>query len=154
MATNYEEFLKKFKENQQLVLNACKKTIDATVLDMYKKIIDRTPVGNPALWHPPYWPKGYTPGQLKSSWQISFNGIQRATTGRFASSSQTLAGGGVSLKVDSGNKNVVVISNPQPYAARIEYGSWSSQAPAGMMRITVAEFVSINDHNAAQYRIS
>lgn len=153
MSAEYDKFLKQFEKNQQLTLDACAKTIEATLQDMYIKIIDRTPVGNPSLWNPPKWPVGYTPGQLKSSWQISYNGVQRATTGKFASTSQTLGGHGISLKVNKNNKNYAVISNPQPYAERIEYGSWSTQAPQGMMRVTVAEYTDILGKNASKYRI-
>lgn len=36
----------------------------------------------------------------------------------------------------------VIIKNAQPYAERVEYG-WSSQAPYGMMRRSIAEFPSL-----------
>lgn len=151
--SNASEYLAKMKVNQALALEACEKTINATVLSMYKKIIDRTPVGNPALWHPPYWPKDYTPGKLKASWSISFNNSQRDTSGQFASSEQITGNNGLSLKIENLNSTkTIAISNNQPYAQRVENG-WSTQAPTGMMKITVAEYTDIIGTNAAKYRI-
>lgn len=151
MDSSTEEFLKKFKENQQIALDASAKIVNATVLEMYKKIIDRTPIGDPTLWK---WPahSDYTPGTLRASWQLSFNGQQRSAGGQFSSSSQTLGNGGIVFKIGSGAKTSIAISNPQPYAQRVETG-WSTQAPSGMMRITIFEYSSLIDQNAAKYRV-
>jgi hypothetical protein len=152
MKTNFKAFLKKYEANQQKVLEASEKIINATVLEMYKSIIDRTPVGNPSLWKYPA-PKDYNPGTLRNSWQISFSKTLRNTQGQFASAGQISNSGGVSLKINSDNSNVgVMIYNNQPYAQRVETG-WSTQAPSGMMRITVAEYTSLINGNTARYRI-
>lgn len=148
--TNVDQFLKKFKVNQQLALDASAKTINNTLLQMYKKIVERTPVGDPSLWN---WPahKDYHPGTLRKSWTISFNGVQRNVTGQFASSAQVLGNNGLSFKIGNGKTQVAVISNPMPYAQRVETG-WSTQAPQGMMRITIAEYTSLLEVNATKYR--
>lgn len=148
--TNIEQYLKSLKANQQLALDASAKTINSTLLEMYKKVVDRTPVGNPSLWN---WPvhKDYQSGTLRESWTISFNGVQRNVTGQFASTAQVLGNNGLSFKVSSNNAQVAVISNPIPYAQRVETG-WSTQAPQGMMRITAAEYASMLNENAAKYR--
>lgn len=148
--TNIEQYLKSLKANQQLALDASAKTINSTLLEMYKKIVDRTPVGDPSLWN---WPahSDYKPGTLRASWQLSFNGVQRNVAGQFSSTAQVLGNNGLSFKVGNGKAQVAVISNPMPYAQRVETG-WSTQAPQGMMRITVAEFTSLIDANAAKYR--
>src|SRR5579872_4094023 len=77
--------------------------------ELLEKIKEYTPIGNPNLWHPPYWPKNYVPGTLKASWEMSTEG------------------------------NTITILNKQPYAYRVEYGQWSTQAPEGMMRRAVME---------------
>lgn len=59
---------------------------------LFANIVKRTPVGNPNLWNPPYWPRGYVPGTLKDSWVIEIKG------------------------------NQVDIYNTQPYAERVETG--------------------------------
>lgn len=150
-STNRDDFLKRFKANEQLALDASAKIINSTLLQMYKKIIDRTPVGDPSLWK---WPahSDYQPGTLKESWQLSFNGQQRNLKGQFSSASQTIENGGLTLKVGSRETVSATISNPQPYAQRVETG-WSTQAPSGMMRVTIAEYTSIIDQNAAKYRV-
>ncbi len=143
MATNLETYLAKMKVNETLVLEACEKVINKTVLDMYKKIIDRTPVGDPSLWHYPAH-ADYTPGHLKASWTISLDGSEVKELGK----------GSLNLKVNSTTSNKKIeISNDAPYAQRIEFGHWSTQAPAGMMRVTVAEYTNIISSNAAKYRI-
>ena len=150
--TNIQAYLKSMKANEQKALEASEKIINATVLQMYKNIIDRTPVGNPSLWSYPA-PKGYDPGTLKASWHISFGSNMRNTKGQFTSGSQLSGSGGLSLKVKGSDTNQTVsIYNNQLYAQRVENG-WSTQAPQGMMRISVAEYTSILDKNAARYRI-
>ncbi len=152
MVSNFEEYKAKMKLNEGLALKACEKTINSTVVEMYKKIVDRTPVGDPSLWHYPAH-ADYIPGHLKASWTINFNNIQRNDAGQFASGSQVVEGHGLSLSVTNPGNQTVAISNNTVYAQRIEYGSWSTQAPSGMMRITVSEYKTILEVNAAKYRI-
>lgn len=151
---NNDTYFLKMKTNEKLVIEACSKVINATLLEMYKRVIDRTPIGNPSLWHPPIWPKGYMPGQLKESWGLSFNNTQRNLLGQFQSSEQNLATSGINLSVtNSNNGKTAAIYNNQPYAYRVEYGSWSTQAPQGMLRITIAEYPDLMKSNTLKYRI-
>ena len=76
---------------------------------LLQKIKEYTPIGDPNIWNPPYWPKNYVPGTLKASWERSIEGA------------------------------TITISNPQPYAYRVEHG-WSKQAPEGMMRRALIEY--------------
>lgn len=61
------------------------------------------------------WPAhaDYVPGTLKASWTSTIE------------------------------DNTINIENSTPYAYRVEYGSWSTQAPAGMMRISLLEWPTI-----------
>lgn len=68
-------------------------------------------------------PAGYTPGTLKASWGVEQKGITEYT-----------------------------ITNNQPYAERVETG-WSSQAPAGMLRISLLEWSSIIDKIGSRRKI-
>lgn len=152
MKTNINEFLKKYKANQQKVLRTSEKVVNSTLREMYKRIIERTPVGNPSLWSYPA-PKDYKPGTLKASWRLNFSNTIRNTQGQFTSSGQLLDSGGITFKIDSDNSNVgATIYNNQPYAQRVETG-WSTQAPQGMMRITIAEYTGIVSKQTARYRI-
>ena len=101
-------------------------TVIKAANELYKKIIDYTPVGNPELWHPPYWPPGYIPGTLKASWIID------------------VTKGGVDTEIR--------ISNKQPYAYRVEYG-WSTQAPVGMMRRANLEYPILIGRTAQEFKI-
>lgn len=149
--TDLTKFLKTHRKNQQLALDAATRAINGTLNEMYERMVDRTPVGDPSLWN---WPAhgDYTPGTLKASWSLSFNGVQRQTNGRFASASQISESGGLSLRLGQDRGAIATISNPQPYAERVETG-WSTQAPQGMMRITTAEYASILNDQAAINRI-
>lgn len=152
MKTNIAEFLRKFKSHQQISLTASAKATNYALLTTYRNIVQRTPVGDPALWHPPYWPKGYVPGDLKKSWHISFNNKQRNLKGHFASTSQVTSNYGLSFKVGTTSKQFAVIYNSQPYAQRVEDG-WSTQAPSGMMKISIAEWASNLDRAAIKYKV-
>lgn len=125
---NFKQFLDKFKQNEKIVLSAIGKTFQATVEETSRRIIDRTPVGDPTLWKWPA-PRNYKPGTLKASWELSFKGNLR-----------TMA-------------NVIAtINNPQPYAQRVEYG-WSTQAPRGVVRVTLLEVNSILARYVAEYKV-
>ena len=108
-----------------------------TATDIFEQIIRRTPYGKPELWKGKP-PKGYVPGQLKGNWQ--------ATIGSPSDSILPLKdkSGGTTIK---NMKNViekwdgtgaVYFINSLPYAARIEYGAHSTQAPQGMVRLALA----------------
>ncbi len=114
---------KQFKSSLQKTEQAVDNTIKTVSNRLLNKIIEYTPVGNPNLWHPPYWPKNYTPGQLKASWVLEQVG-----------------------------KYEIAIKNEQPYALRIEYG-WSSQAPEGMMRRASEEYPILVGRVAAEYKV-
>lgn len=152
MKTNIKQFLREFKAAQQKVLVASEKAVNSTLREMYKRIIDRTPVGKPELWSYPAGPD-YTPGTLRDSWRLNFNGTLRNTRGQFASGAQISNSGGLKFRVNSSNSNQsATIFNPQVYAQRVENG-WSTQAPRGMMRVTIAEYVGILNGQAAKYRV-
>ena len=108
-----------------------------TATDIFEQVIRRTPYGKPELWKGKP-PKGYVPGQLKANWQT--------TIGSPSDSILPLKdkSGGTTIK---NMKNViekwdgtgaVYFINSLPYAARIEYGAHSTQAPQGMVRLALA----------------
>lgn len=149
MQINTKQYIAQLKKHQQTILDSAAKIINATIVDMFDRIVERTPVGNPSLWSYPA-PKGYNPGTLKVSWGITYNtkGSIRDNSGRFTS----LQDGGIKFKVDDSSTKGATIYNNQPHAQRVEAG-WSTQAPSGMMRITVAEYTILIDSNTARYRI-
>ncbi len=83
---------KEFKTSAEKTIQKGDRTLQHVAKEVFDRAVRYTPVGNPALWHPPYWPKGYVPGQLRQSW-VSIN-----------------------------KPFEVVMYNFQPYALRVEFG--------------------------------
>ena len=122
------DWMRQFTAHTKKAEEASKKTIQAVVSELYTKMVNATPVGNPSLWHPPVVPQGYTPGTLKKAWKFTWNGMQVS------------------------NGIIAQIYNDTDYAERIETG-WSTQAPAGMMRISVASFGTLVDAKSNTYKL-
>jgi len=114
--TNFDAWDRKFSGQVDLVINADDETIDKSVHELKDLMVKRTPIGRPELWNTPA-PKGYTPGQLRASWELEKHGLGSYT-----------------------------ITNEQPYAFRVETG-WSTQAPTGMMRVSALEWPNIVERN-------
>lgn len=108
-------------------------------IDMLAKIVDRSPVGNPSLWQSPP-PPGYVGGRFRGNWQVTFNAPATAELERIdASGSSTKAAGAAVIAAYQSGINSIWLTNTVPYAMALEFGH-SSQAPAGMARVTAAEF--------------
>lgn len=145
------------EEHQQKTIEAIEKTVNSSVKEITQKVIDRTPVGDPSLWKYPA-PKDYHPGTLKASWEINTtNSARDVVTGRFKKQNLTTGNEnsaqqwqGIKLNLNTTPK--VTITNRQPYAYRVEYG-WSTQAPAGMLRITLQEYSNIVDAKARENKV-
>ena len=118
--------------------------VRGTLLDLSKRIVLRTPVGNPSLWASAP-PAGYTGGQAKGNWQASIGSPETGTTSTIdKSGSATLAS--INGKTQNAPGNVWYLTNNLPYVSTaLEYGS-STQAPTGMVRISLRELdQSIDD---------
>ena len=86
--------------------------------------------------------KGYTGGRFRANWQIGVGSMNATTTeDTDAGGSATLSRiGGAAAGLKPGQ--VVYVSNSVAYALRLETG-WSKQAPAGIVRLTVASMPGI-----------
>lgn len=101
------------------------------------ELVSLSPVGDPSTWkNPP--PPGYVGGHFRGNWQASVGSPETRTTDRIDSDGgATIRAAAASVAgVALGDK--IYITNNLPYARRLEYG-WSQQAPAGMVRITMAQ---------------
>lgn len=92
MKVDYAEWVKSFDGNIKIVINTDMKILHEACEILFARIMHDTPIGNPHLWKPPYWPKNYTPGTLKAAWRIEHH------------------------------QDSVVIHNDEPYAYRVETG--------------------------------
>lgn len=106
------------------MLGEQQRIVKGTILATCSRIVKRTPVDT---------------GRLRANWQASIN------TEASGELSKTDKSGGSVINEASNKlaslqvmKDVYMLSNNLPYAGRIENG-YSGQAPAGMMRISVAE---------------
>ena len=126
--------LKKAVEN---IKGDATNTIRGTMFSLSGMIIKGTPVGNPTLWASKP-PKGYVGGTLRGSWQASIGQPNRAKTKRKdKDGSATISN--VAATITSWDMGeTFYLTNPQPYAYRVEYG-WSSQRPKGMVRVALMQ---------------
>lgn len=100
------------------------------------KVIYRTPFGDPSYWKfaPP---KDYVPGTARGNWQTESDALPPLTPIPLRSAEDAYA----EAMANAGEAgSVTYIVNSVPYIMRLEYEGWSPQAPAGMVRLTVAEF--------------
>lgn len=129
------EFAKKAGDNASLVTRK-------VALDLLTRVIYRSPVGNPDNWKHPA-PPGYSGGQFRANWQVTIGAPATGSiTGEDKDGQKTIADGEqklVSFQVGPS----IFITNTLAYGPRLEYEGWSSQAPAGMVRISVAEFETV-----------
>jgi len=170
-------------------------------LELHKRIVMRSPVGNPELWaanaeaalqrsqhnqvvdqitanlmsdprnvgkggglkrsvrssynkrlskaqlaklYPDRQGKGYVGGRFRGAWDVSLNFASTKPPDRIdPNGAETIAAAQVALENFVAGPSIYLVNN-MPYAQRLEYG-WSKQAPAGMVRVTVAEFQSVVD---------
>lgn len=143
MATTNPNFQGQFSRDLRRLLKMAGDNADEvarkTVLQVGKRLVDMSPVGDPTNWKNPA-PKGYVGGRFRGNWQHGFN----------------LRPGGVLDTIDpsgeatkdkieqrvmatQGAGGIHFFVNNLPYANRLEYG-WSKQAPAGMVGLTAQSF--------------
>ena len=135
------KFVEKAKENADLVVRAIAQ-------ELFGRIIAQSPVGNPDLWkHPENAPPGYTGGRFKSNWLCSVGSIPAGTTLAIDVTGVTTRMEAEVLGAKAGD--IIYLVNNLPYARKIEYGH-SKQAPAGLVRLEIANFNSTVDKAASE----
>jgi len=95
------------------------------------RLIKYSAVGDPTLWHPPYWPKGYSPGHLRANWQV---GIDSKPAGEIKGVDPM--GYKTQERYKFGRWTInhkFYFVNTAPYSYRIETGTHSTQVPPGGM---------------------
>ncbi len=133
-ALDLSKFAAKAKDNMDAVVRK-------TVLDIGARIVEKSPVGDATLWQSPP-PPGYVGGRFRANWQYAFASVP---VGDLPDIDPT---GAMSISRISTGLNsapgagIHYLCNNLPYAKRLEDG-WSSQAPAGMVGLTVLEFQAV-----------
>lgn len=107
-------------------------------LELFRGVVMMSPVGNPELWKSPP-SKGYVGGRFRANWQCSIGQPASGTTSEVdPRGSKAIAG--ITREVSKMRfGDVIYLVNNLPYANALENG-WSTQAPAGMLGVTVARF--------------
>lgn len=102
-------------------------------LEIGRRLVDYSVIGNPAIWHPPYWPKNYEPGLFINNWQIGIDSVPSGIINEIDASGR----GSLDRLQRVGRwtaKHIHYFANNLPYAARLEDGTHSSQiGPQGMV---------------------
>lgn len=140
-AADIAAFVQKANGNSERV-------VKKIVFDIGTKIVMRSPVGDGLLWKSPP-PPGYVGGRFRANWQYGY-GIK--PTGDLTDIDKS--GNASTLRIAAGVNaapaaGIHYLVNNLPYAKRLEDG-WSTQAPAGMVGLTVVEFQTIAREAAAQ----
>lgn len=91
--------------------------------------------------------KGYVGGRFRGNWQVTFNSkaVDQLPNIDPNGGATIAAANGVLLGFNSTVGTIWAVNN-LPYGPRLEFEGWSSQAPSGMVRISVAEFQSFVDN--------
>lgn len=114
------------------------------LMEVGRRVVDRSPVGDPHTWHPPKWPKDYVPGLFKNNWQV---GIDNIPFGQFNTPDAT--GSGSLERLSHLGRwqvgHIYYFVNNVKYALYLEKGWSYLQAPFGMVGLTVMEFQQIVD---------
>lgn len=166
MANNPQKFAAEFAKMLRVAGDKAEMVVKKSALSVLSAIEIKSPVGDPETWlyfHPQKKtyvdfllyrdpPPGYTGGQFRANWNLSIEAVDTSTT------EDKDPSGKAAIKRAQGRiesyklGDRIFITNSLPYAYRLEYEGWSSQAPQGMVRITALEFEKYVAEQAAKIR--
>lgn len=108
--------------------------LDGVVLEVATRMVQKSPVDT---------------GKFRGNWQIGVRGPDTRVDSDFDKQALGSAPSANSFarwqdQIEGENVGAIIyITNSLPYARRLEYEGYSKQAPAGMVRVTLAEYASI-----------
>lgn len=129
-SANIDRWAQKFKLSTEQL-------ITAIALRAFENIVRRTPVGNPDLWKSAA-PKGYIGGTARNSWYVSLGARDTSKGAAKPNASGAQAMASFSAIGQRQPNQVIWLNNNAPHIKALEYGH-STQAPEGMVRITLSE---------------
>lgn len=132
----------KDKTEKQIAV-ACQKI----AMEVDNRLIYKSPVGDPSKWTEGFkaagiklgwFDKNYVGGRFRANWGVNIGSPSGGTVDTVDKSGEsTIAKNNASIAQWNG-RDAIYLTNHLPYAIALENGH-SKQAPAGMVRITVAE---------------
>jgi hypothetical protein len=126
----FAEFVEKTKANRDIV-------VQKVAMDMLSSLVMKSPVGNPDLWKSAP-PPGYVGGRFRANWHVTEGSADDWTTDTIDQSGGATISDGSQKILSFKIGGTLLLINNLPYGPVLEVGH-SSQAPVGMVRITVAE---------------
>lgn len=126
----FAAFIEKTKANRDIV-------VQKVAMDMLSSLVMKSPVGNPDLWKSAP-PPGYVGGRFRANWNVADGAPDESTTDTIDASGGATISGATQKILSFKIGGTWYLTNNLPYAQPLEYGH-STQAPAGMVRLTVAE---------------
>ena len=111
------------------------------VLEIGRRVVFRTQVGDTKYWKTAYPPKGYVGGRARANWQHSLSGVTKEVSKPEPRGKSTFEVMHSSIPRKAAVK-IHLITNNRPYIKPLEYGH-SGQAPNGMVGLTLAELDEI-----------
>jgi hypothetical protein len=117
------------------------KIFRATAISLFGRIIKRTPVDS---------------GRLKGNWQVDVNQPATGNVENIDATPVKAMSGGSAIKIQAGIgkpslSDTIYMVNNLPYAKTIEGGS-STQAPSGMVAVSLTEFKRVLKEEAAKVK--
>jgi hypothetical protein len=112
------------------------------LVEIGRRLVERSPIGFPPSWKRPWWPKDYEPGTFINNWQV---GIDEVPEESEVSPPDVTGAASIERLSHLGRWQVghqFYFVNNIIYAKALEEG-WSPQAPSGMVGLTVLEFPQI-----------
>lgn len=134
-ALDLKRFGAKTIDDQRLVMRR-------VALEILRRVVMRTPVGNPTNWKSRA-PRGYVGGFARANWQVSISSPGVGEIDQFdANGEATILEGANTIQSWDGSDAIFIFNNA-PYIMRLEYGWSVTQAPQGMVRLTLEEYPDI-----------
>jgi hypothetical protein len=94
-------------------------------------------------------------GRFRANWVVGNGSPDKTTTeATDGSGAATIARAAAEINSIVINGQIIYVTNSLPYGPRLEYEGWSKQAPAGMVRVTLAELGGIVRGVAREVRYS
>lgn len=138
--------VKKFADQAKVSIAEAKQY---AALKIFAAVVYATPVGNPSIWlykHPTRGyidylsfkdpPAGYVGGRLRGNWQASIGSPITTQIERIDKVGDAVNEAISKIVNVSFGDETIWLTNNLPYAMRVEEG-WSTQAPTGMVRVSI-----------------
>jgi hypothetical protein len=123
----------KFRNDLRKVIDKAKtkesQFVRKVLLELDKRVVMKSPVDT---------------GRFRANWYVGDAKINDETTQETDPSGlKSIARSALEINSLTVNGQIIYITNSLPYSYRLEYEGWSTQAPQGMVRVTIEEMSSI-----------